>query len=431
MTGRGDGPPGHGEEQGLVPLAEAQAFVLARCPVLAAHAVGLDDALGCVLAVDVVAGEAVPPFANTAMDGYAVRAEDTSHTPAVLRVVGTLAAGAAPSVAVGPGEAVRIMTGAPIPPGADAVVMVESTAPVDAGAAVRVEVPAASGDHVRPAGEDVAAGQVVFGAGTELGPGHLGVLASIGASTVTVIRNAKVGVLSTGDEVVEGGGPLRPGQIRDSNRHALLALVADTGCQPVDLGIVGDDAAALTSAVSAAVEQCDALLTSGGVSMGDFDYMKVVLDQLSAGGMRWMQVAIRPAKPFAFGVVGTTPVFGLPGNPVSSMVSFECFARPALRQMTGHRDSGRIRIAAVADEPLSRRPDGKLHLVRVVARWSSADGRFHVRSSGGQGSNLLRSMALANALALLPDGIGVDRGETVDVQLLGPPPAESDEAEKD
>jgi molybdenum cofactor synthesis domain-containing protein len=376
--------------------------------------VPLLDAAGCVTAEAVVAAEDVPPFANSAMDGYALRAVDTSAAPVRLEVVDTTAAGQPPGVAVGGGQAVRIMTGAPMPPGADAVVMVERTRPAGAGA-VLVEVAAAPGDHVRGAGDDQRAGQAVFPAGTVLSPGHLGVLASLGCEDVAVVPRARVGVLSTGDELVAGGGPLRPGQIRDSNRPTLLALAAGAGCAAVDLGLVGDDEDALAAAVERGAASCDALITSGGVSVGDFDYVKAVLDRL--GHMQWWQVAVRPAKPLAFGVVGSTPVFGLPGNPVSSMVSFELFARPALLRMMGHSDLDRPRVAAVADQDLRRSPDGKLHLVRVVAT-VGGDGRWHVRPSGGPGSHLLHAMALANALAALPDGHGAGAGATVETWLL-------------
>jgi molybdenum cofactor synthesis domain-containing protein len=229
-----------------------------------------------------------------------------------------------------------------------------------------------------------------------------------------------VGVLSTGDELVDVGRPLEPGLVRDSNRPTLLALVASSGFVPVDLGWVPDDEAAITAAVRAAVEGCDAVLTSGGVSMGDVDLVKVVLDRI--GDMRWFQVAVRPAKPFAFGVVGGVPVFGLPGNPVSSMVSFELFARPALRRMAGFGDGDldRPRVRAVAEEDLRRTPDGKVHLVRVITR-QEPDGRRTVRSAGGQGSHQLSAMAAADGLAVLPDGDGVAAGEGVEVLLLPSP----------
>ena len=399
----------------MIPLEQARGYILDVCPRLASRTVLLAEAAGCVLAGDVVAGEDVPPFANTAMDGYAVRSADTVDPPVRLKVVGTLAAGAAPTTEVRAGQAVRIMTGAPIPPGADAVVMVERTQSENLGATVVIEVAATPGQHVREAGEDLRAGDPVFEPGTVLSPGHVGVLASVGRDAVEVVPRARVGVLSTGDELVAGGGPLRPGQIRDSNRPTLLALVAYAGCEAVDLGLVGDDEEALVAAVEGGAATCDALVTSGGVSVGDFDYVKAVLDRL--GEMIWWQVAIRPAKPLAFGMIGSVPVFGLPGNPVSSMVSFELFARPALRKMMGHAVLDRPRVTAVADEDLRRHPDGKLHLVRVVAT-RGEDERWHVRSSGGQASHLLHAMARANALALLPDGDGVGVGERVETMLL-------------
>ena len=398
----------------MISIADARAVILAACPVLAPRPVRLLEALGCVTAGTVVAGHDVPSFANSAMDGFAVRAADTAGAPVTLEVVGTAAAGSAPGVRVEEGQAVRIMTGAVVPAGADAIVMVERTAPAGAGK-VTIEVPATAGDHIRHPGEDIRAGEELFAPGTELGPGHLGVLASVGAETVDVVPKARVGVLSTGDELTAAPGDLRPGQIRDSNRPTLLALVARAGCVPVDLGSVPDDEAAISAAIERGVAECDALLTSGGVSVGDFDYVKAVLDRL--GDMQWWQVAVKPAKPLAFGTVGGTPVFGLPGNPVSSMVSFELFARPALRQMMGHRDILRPQVPATVDEALRRQPDGKVHFVRVVAT-TDADGRLHVRPSGGQGSHLLRAMALANALAEVPDGEGVDANGTVKVMLL-------------
>ncbi|HMD46878.1 MAG TPA: gephyrin-like molybdotransferase Glp [Acidimicrobiales bacterium] len=403
----------------MIPLAEAQAFVLAGCPPLPPGPVPLAEASGLVLADEVRAAHAVPPFATTSMDGYAVRAADCTSAPVTLAVVGTLLAGRAPTREVGTGEAVRIMTGAPLPPGADAVCMVEQTRTDAAGASVVIEVPLAPGTAVRGAGDDIAEGQVVFEAGEVLGPGHLGVLASLGITEVTAHRRPVVGVLSTGDEVVEGPGPLPPGKIRDANRPSLLATLRGDGLVALDLGIVGDDEAAIADALAGGAATCDAVVVSGGVSVGDVDYTKTVLEQLSGGSMRWMQVAIRPAKPLAFGTLAAdgTPVFGLPGNPVSALVSYELFVRPALRAMAGRADLGRPTMRATAASTIERRPDGKLHLVRVRVE-IGPDGRLWVAPSGRQESHLLRAMAEANGLALLADGPGVEAGEGVEVLLL-------------
>jgi molybdenum cofactor synthesis domain-containing protein len=404
----------------LLPLDDARAYVLDSCTPLAPVVLGLDDALGRVAAEAVTATEAVPSFDNSAMDGFAVRAADTEGAPVILEVLGALAAGDAPTLTVGRGQAVRIMTGAALPAGADAVVMVERTAAANDGRAVEIQVAVAPGTAWRRAGSDISPGTVVVTAGTVLGPGHLGVLASLGVVETSVFPAVRVGVLSTGDELVSGPAPLRPGQIRDSNRPTLAALVRRSGGEAVDLGTVADDEAAITRAFRDAAARCDAVVTSGGVSMGDFDLVKVVLDQL--GDMRWMQVAIKPAKPFAFGVVSDTPVFGLPGNPVSSMVSFELLARPALRKMMGFPAPAWVRrcVPAVAGEALDRRPDGKVHFLRVVAAMGE-DGRYRVTSAGGQGSHHLSAMAGANALAVLDDGEGVASGAAVAVMLLDGP----------
>jgi molybdopterin molybdotransferase len=412
----------------VISLAEARGVVLAGCPVGPGATVGLDHALGAVLAEPVVAAEAVPPFANTAMDGFAVRAADTAGaseaSPVELIVVGTVRAGMSGlDTPIGPGQATRIMTGAPLPPGADAVVMVEHTRADDERGMVAVLAEVGPGNHVRPSGDDVRPGDEVVPAGTVLAAGHLGLLATVGAVEIVVVRRPRVGVLSTGDELVEDGAPLGPGQIRDSNRLALRALLAASGFDAVDLGLVPDDEQAITAAITDGIERCDALVTSGGVSMGDFDYVKVVLDRI--GDMRWMQVAIKPAKPLAFGTVARAdatpvPVFGLPGNPVSSMVSFELFCRPGLRRMSGRADHelGRPLVSAVADEALVRRPDGKVHFARVTCRFDQRDGRYHVRSAGAQGSHQLTAMAGADGLAELPDGPAVEPGELVPVHLL-------------
>jgi molybdenum cofactor synthesis domain-containing protein len=273
---------------------------------------------------------------------------------------------------------------------------------------------ATPGDHVRAAGGDVEAGQRVFEPGTVLGPAHLGVIASLGLTSVSVSPRARVGVLSTGDELREGPVRLEPGQIRDSNRPMLLAMLRDAGCQAVNLGIARDDEAYVEQVLDDALSACDAVITSGGVSVGDYDVVKAVLDRL--GVLQWWQVAIRPAKPFAFGLLRGVPLFGLPGNPVSSHVSFELFARPALRRMSGHTDLHRPEVEAVAADAMPRRPDGKLHLDRVVVRYES--GRYVAVRSGLQASNALAALAMANGLALLPDGDGVAAGDTIRVMLL-------------
>lgn len=398
----------------MTPLEEAQEFVLSRCSLLETVELPISDALMLVTAERVAATEQVPAFDNTAMDGYAVRAADTSPAPSRLRVVGTLAAGEAPDAPLESGQAMRIMTGAPIPPGSDAVVMVERTREIDGGDWVELEVSVPPGNHLRRAGEDLQPGQVLFEAGCTLRPAHIGALAGLGLAAVKVTKRARVGVMSTGDELLDTPGPLAPGQVRDSNRSSLLSLVAVAGAEPVDLGLARDDAESIRSMILRGVESCDAVVTSGGVSMGTYDLVKMVLDEM--GEMAWMQVAIRPAKPLAFGLVGGVPVFGLPGNTVSCMVSFELFARPALWKMMGRSDLDGQRVTAVASEPLRRRTDGKVHFARVL--WRYCEGRYEVRSAGGQGSHQLSAMAAANGLAVLPDGEGVDTGEQVELICL-------------
>ncbi len=377
-------------------------------------------AIGCVLAAPVEAAEDVPPFANSAVDGYAVVASSVATVPVELPVVAEVAAGAFTERVLGHGEAIRIMTGAPIPVGTEAVVMVEDTERLDGGDRVRVLRSIDVGAAVRAAGDDVHAGTALYSAGTFVTPAVAAVLASVNAAVVPVVPRPRVAVLSTGDELVDDGGPLQPGQIRESNRTMLHGLVHDAGCEAVDLGIVRDDEAALAAVLRQAADSCDAIVTSGGVSMGDYDVVKAVLSEIA--DMRWMQIAIKPAKPFAFGLLSATdgrrvPVFGLPGNPVSSLVSFELLARPALRQMAGHPSPQRPTVAAVADDGLSRRPDGKVHYQRVHASFGD-DGRVHVRSIGAQGSHQLAATSLANAIAEVPDGAGIAPGAPVRTLLL-------------
>jgi len=405
----------------MISISEARQAVLDACDALTPVLVACDDMAGRVLAQDVVAGENVPPFANSAVDGYAVRADDVAAVPVELLVVGTVAAGAVATIAIKRGEAMRIMTGAPIPSGADAVVMVEDSQKIGEEN-VRLTKVATTNQAIREVGSDVSRGDKVFLAGSVLNAAGAGVLASVNARTVMAYPMARVAMLSTGDELVTDGSPLKPGQIRESNLTMLVAMIAATGCEVINLGVIADDEALLEKTLREVAMRCDAIVTSGGVSMGDFDIVKAVLSRIA--NMNWMQLAIKPAKPFAFGRLladdgRTIPIFGLPGNPVSSMISYELMARPALRKMMGHtRDLLRLSVRAVADAPLKRKQDGKIHYMRVFGEFAN-DGRLHVRDTGPQGSHQLAATAMANGLAEVPDGDGVALGGEVDVYLLG------------
>ena len=405
----------------MIAIHEAQKTVLDACGVLVPVATPCEQMSGRVLAQDVVAPENVPPFANSAVDGFAVRTADTQTVPTELVVVDTVAAGAEPKIAVGAGQAIRIMTGAPMPQGADAVVMVEDTQRVGDD---RVSIGKAAKlyDAIRDAGSDVNKGDTVFVVGTVLNSAGAGVLASVNARTVKAYPRARVALLSTGDELVTDGSPLKIGQIRESNLTMLDAMIAASGCEVLNLGIIKDDEALLERVLLDVIERCDAIVTSGGVSMGDFDVVKAVLSRIA--NMQWMQLAIKPAKPFAFGQLQASdgrivPIFGLPGNPVSSMISYELLARPALRKMMGHtHDLLRPTVKAVLDAPIKRKQDGKVHYVRVFGGFES-DGRLHVRDTGPQGSHQLASTALANGLAYVPDSMGIEAGAEVDIYVIG------------
>lgn len=415
----------------MTPLEDAQAFVLESCPPREPVTLPREQAGGLVLADVVVSTEIVPPFDNTAVDGYAVRSVDVGTVPVELTVVGEIAAGAAPDRPVGEGEAIRIMTGAPMPPGADAVVMVEyserlgtdgeengeeSGEPEGPGVErVRLSESVSAGTAIRRAGDDVMVGEELFFAGTQITPAIEGVLASVNAQQVSVYPRLRVAVLSTGDELISDGSPLAPGQIRESNKTMLAGMLAEAGCEVVDLGVVRDDEAELERVLRAAATDCNAIVSSGGVSMGDYDVVKAVLGRIA--DMTWMQMSIKPAKPFAFGLLDGVPVFGLPGNPVSSMVSFELMARPALRRMMGHTQLARPSVVAIADHELRRHPDGKVHFMRVNGQFVD-DGRFHITPVNAQGSHQLAATASADAMAVVPDGNGVEVGGEVAVLLL-------------
>ena len=404
----------------VIAIEAARQHVFERCRAGAPVQVAARAATGLVLAEPVVAAEDEPPFANSAVDGYAVIAASVAGAPVELPVVAEVAAGAYSDHVVQPGEAVRIMTGAPVPQGADAIVMVEDTERLDDGRRVLIRRAVDAGVAVRAVGDDVAVGTLLYPEGTVVTPAVAGVLASVNAHQVMAFPRVRVAVLSTGDELVDDGGPLQPGQIRESNRAMLLGLVTDAGCEAVEYGTVRDDEAALEAVLRDAAERCDAVVTSGGVSMGDYDVVKAVLSRIA--DMSWMQIAIKPAKPFAFGLLaradGTqVPVFGLPGNPVSSLVSFELIARPALRRMAGHLHPDRPAVQAVATSGLPRRPDGKVHFMRVFATFGD-DGRVHVESVGAQGSHQLAATSMANAIAEVPDGHGIEPGGAVRTLLL-------------
>ncbi len=424
----------------MIPLEEAQAFTRHACAPLRPVEMSVTDALGCVLAAPAFAQVDVPPFANSAMDGYALRAADTAAAPVTLEVVGRVLAGATLHGEVGPGQAARIMTGAPVPAGADAVCMVERTRAAGRDGGVVVEAAVEKGENVRLPGGDVRVGGVVLDAGAEVGPTQLAALISAGCTRLEVHPRPRVGVISTGDELVDAGHPLGPAQIYDSNRPMLLSLVAESGCAALDLGRSADDEDALEARLAGALGRVDVLVLSGGVSVGDVDVVRIVLDRLGGAATHWMQIAVRPAKPFSFSVLqgpgGPVPVFGLPGNPVSSAVSFELLVRPALRAMAGHRRTDRPRVVARAEEPLRRHPDGRTHFVRVQlgpggterARTSSGEAgqrlggteSWAARPCPGQGSHQIRSMGLADGLAVLVDGYGVDEGQQVEVIVTNP-----------
>lgn len=398
------------------PLVEAQRDVLAGVRRLDPEATPLERALGLVLAGDVTALHDVPPFANSAMDGFAVVGVDVASGPTELEVLEDVAAGHVAIGSVRPGTAIRIMTGAPIPVGADTVVRVEDT--VAEGDRVRTTTAVPVGTAVRHAGGDVASGTVVFRAGTVLTPPHLGVLATLGVSCPLVFRNPRVAVLSTGDEVVPvDTAELEPGLIRDANRPLLKGLLAEVGVEVVDLGIVGDDADLLRRTLLTAAAECDVVVTSGGVSMGDYDLVKQILTEV--GSVELWKVAMQPAKPFAFGAIDGTPLFGLPGNPVSVFVAFENFLRPALLAMRGADSIFRPVSEAVWGEPVSTDP-AKTVFLRVVRAGGVA------RLAGGQDSNVLSATAKADGLAVVDAGISeMEAGQSVPILEIRHPATRS------
>ena len=391
---------------------DALARILSGVPALPAVSVPLLDALGLVLAEDVSADRDVPPFRNSAMDGYAVRADDVARAPAQLRVVGEVAAGGFPDRAIARGEAMRIMTGAPMPDGADTVVRVEDTD--NRSDVVTITAATPKGLSVRHAGEDLRKGETILTSGTVVRAAEIGLLASVGKAMVRVFKRARVAVLSTGDEIVDVDAPIARGQIRDANRYSLASAIRAAGAEPWVRGIVRDTPDALRAALREAMS-ADVIVTSGGVSVGDHDHLKPVLSEL--GSIDFWAIAIRPGRPLAFGELRDgerhVPIFGLPGNTVSSLLTFELFVRPALLRMQGRRNVTRPRARARLLEPVD-----KIKSLRFFARGIYDADAGTVTTTGPQGSGILRSMSLANCLIDLAEGRDrYEAGETVDLIL--------------
>ena len=416
----------------MLPVEEALARILDLCEVLPAERQAFEEAHGQILAEDVKAPFDIPPLDNTAMDGYAVRAADTagaSETEVVrLSVVGELAAGYVFEGVVGGGEAVRIMTGAPIPEGSDSIVPFEESdeeglrAPGqthEATKSVGVTREAQPGANIRRRGEDVRAGETILQTGTLLRGAQVAVLASMGTREVTVIRRPRVAVLSTGDELLQPGQPPAPGKIYDSNAPGLAALVEEYGGVALRLGIAKDTVTALTAKIQEALS-ADLVVTSAGVSRGDFDVVKEVLAR--EGSIDFWTVRMKPGKPLAFGTFAApdgrrVPHIGLPGNPVSSLLAFELFGRPVIHKMLGRTPKARPLLQAVMDETIVN-TDGRRVYARAIVR-KGEDGRWHARLTGSQGSGVLTSMAQANGLAICPeDRAQIDPGEETTVIML-------------
>lgn len=402
----------------LTPLPQAQETVLAATQPLGFEKVGLLEAQGRVLAEDVIAPRDNPPWDNSAMDGFAVRWQDIKQEHAIakipeLKVVEDVPAGKVAARTIGPGEAIRIMTGAPVPSGADTVVRVEFTEPLPDR--VRIMKPESGlGANIRPKGEDVKQGDCIIAAGTHLRPSEIGMLAILAKSFVSVYQRPRVAILSTGDELADLDERFDENKIINSNSYGIAAAVQEAGGIPILLGIAKDDPDSLRKKILQGLT-CDIVVLSGGVSMGDYDFTKPVFAELGAE-MNFWKLAIRPGQPLAFGKIQGKLAFGLPGNPVSSMVTFDQLVRLAVLKMGGHRTVQRPVVQAVFQEKFSKHPDRR-HFLRGVLR--QENGVLTVRTTGGQGSGILTSMVKANGLIDVPEEVEkLNPGDVVSVQLL-------------
>jgi len=395
----------------MLTYVQALAQILGQITPLEAVILSLTDSLGSVLAEDLVTSQAIPPFDNSSMDGFAVRTADLPAVPTVLPVQGSIPAGARSVPTLAPGYALRIMTGAPIPPGADAVVPVEETEARPDGVAFLESVKL--GQHIRATGEELVAGSVVVTAGSLIRPAEIGMAASIGSAAVRAYPRPRVAILSTGDELVEPGQPLQSGQIYNSNAYAIAAQVTQAGGVVTHRLHARDSEEALREAFDACAG-ADVLVTSGGVSVGDYDFVKSVFAE--RGTVDFWRIAIRPGKPVAFGRWGQTVFFGLPGNPASSLVTFELFVRPALRKLRGLTEFSRPVVRARLTEGTAHTP-GRQSFQRAVV--TQEDGLYRVRPTLRQGSGMVHSLVEANALLVIPaDVSALAAGETLSVLLL-------------
>jgi molybdopterin molybdotransferase len=406
-----------GYDPQALPAATVNAFLdRLVAPVPDSEEVAIADALGRVLAQDVVSPISVPPHDNSAMDGYAFDGAQLGDAPLQLEVVGTALAGSGWQGQVGPGQCLKIMTGAILPAGLDTVVPQEFTRAAGEG---RIEIPAGvlqRGDNRRLAGEDLMAGRAALRAGERLGPAACGLLASLGLPTVRVARRVRVAYFSTGNEILSLGEPPREGAVYDSNRYTVRGLLAHLGCEMVDLGVVRDEPALLEQAFRAAAAQADAVITSGGVSVGEADFTKAMMKQL--GDVAFWKIAMRPGRPMAVGRIGSSVLFGLPGNPVAVMVTFLAFVRPALLRMMGCRDTAPPPMLRARSQEAMRKKPGRTEYQRGIVS-HAADGTLQVRTTGNQGSGVLSSMVQANGLIVLHHHQGsVAPGDEVDVMLF-------------